>query len=76
MNLLCTHFSRKVAAVFESPKATVKFPFGLCYLTINESGFYILGNCKSEVDKVLLKYVLADHISRFGIKDGIKVIWK
>jgi hypothetical protein len=72
---LCKHFQHKVQVDWDEAQALVHFPMGQCWLAPDPDGFHV--RCRAESAKALatVKYILDDHVSRFGWREKLAVAW-
>lgn len=72
---LCKHFAHKVEAEWQNGQGHVDFGFGTCALKAAD-GFLRVA-CKADTDDHLrrVKYILEDHIVRFGWRESLSVEW-
>lgn len=76
LKALVNHFSHKVTATYEGNKGEVDFPFGDCTLTATDDALqiHIVAESGSMLERT--KYVVADHLIRFGKNETLTVEWK
>jgi len=72
---LCKHFAHKTLAEYDGTQGRVDFRPGLCLLTATENELVVTCEARtvSELDRV--KYIVEDHIVRFGWRERIDVEW-
>lgn len=75
LKALCNHFDRKAVATYDDENGCVQFPFGHCDLHAKEDALLITITADSETRFNRTKYVVADHLIRFGSKEELHVIW-
>lgn len=75
LQALCGHFNRKVRADWTEAKGDVNFGFGNCQMTANDTDLVIQIQAEKPDEFERLKSVIADHLERFAVKDGLKVNW-
>lgn len=75
LKALCNHFNRKVTAKYDEVQGTVNFGFGDCVMIATDSvlGIRIIAN--SEENFARVKYVVGDHLVRFGSNESLDVNW-
>ena len=75
LKALCNHFNRKVEASYSGNLGKVNFPFGECIMEATDAALLI--DISSPTDEWFerTKFVVADHLIRFGEKDELKVEW-
>ena len=73
---LCKHFAHKIPATWDGGKGHADFGFGTCAMSA-EDGVLTL-ECKAPEAEGLgrVKYIVEDHIVRFGWKEEISVSWQ
>ena len=76
LKALCNHFDRKAEARYDDNKGHVKFPFGECTLSAEEDVLRIEVAAESETKFARVKYVVADHLIRFGVNEELVVDWE
>ena len=72
---LCKHFAHKAEADWSATEGKVDFGFGECRMRAEDGCLYV--SCASETAPGLgrVKFVLTDHIVRFGWKEKLVVDW-
>ncbi len=72
---LCKHFAHKTPAEYDGTQGRVDFRPGLCLLTASANELVVTceASTASELDRV--KYIVEDHIVRFGWREKIGVEW-
>lgn len=73
---LCGHFGIKAKAEYDDTHGTVQFEFGDCEMQAHTSTLIIRVSANAEEPFSRIKFVVADHLERFGRKDSIQVIWE
>ncbi|MDF1790427.1 MAG: DUF2218 domain-containing protein [Thalassobaculaceae bacterium] len=73
---LCKHFAHKIPAEWTDTTGFAPFAMGNCRMTA-EDGVLILV-CEAETEEALgtVKYIIEDHVVRFGWKEKISVNWR
>ena len=72
---LCKHFGHKVAVEWDEANGFVDFGPGTCRMKADEA---VLGiHCEAETMEGLerVKYIVEDHVVRFGWREGVSVTW-
>lgn len=72
---LCGHFRIKVPAEYDDWRGSVQFPFGACEMQVQEDALFIRVTAADDESFARVKYVVSDHLERFGRKDAIRVTW-
>ena len=75
MKALCNHFDRKAEATYSDTTGHVKFAFGEADFEVNDSAIHIEVRAESGEMLERTKYVVGDHLVRFGQKDELEVEW-
>ena len=72
---LCKHFAHKISVDYNAERGRADFPWGICHLTADAGTLTI--QCEAPTDEELerVKFVLTDHVQRFGWKEKIEVTW-
>lgn len=71
----CRHFAHKLPTQFNDNMGNVIFPFGDCKLTSQDSQLTFLVEAKSKEALAKMQDVVARHMERFAIRDGITLTW-
>ena len=75
LKALCNHFKRKVEASYEGNHGVAYFPFGKCAMEATDEALLIEVFAPSEELLGRVKFVVADHLIRFGEKDELQIEW-
>lgn len=75
MKALCNHFNRKVTAEYNDERGTVQFGFGYCEMQADDNALSIQIQADTDENFERVKYVVADHLVRFGTNDELVVNW-
>ena len=75
LKALCNHFNRKVEANYSGNLGKVTFPFGQCVMEATEDALLIDVSAANDEWFERTKFVVADHLIRFGEKDDLTVEW-
>ncbi|WP_028465896.1 DUF2218 domain-containing protein [Nisaea denitrificans] len=78
---LCKHFAHKIPATWEETDGKdttghADFGIGTCDMTARDGALLLACNAPDEDGLGKVKYVLEDHIVRFGWKEELKVDWQ
>jgi hypothetical protein len=75
LKALCNHFNRKVEAEYDDERGTVQFGFAYCEM--HALGDTLVIDIQAETDSEFdrVKYVISDHLERFGASEGLAVVW-
>ncbi|UUX49020.1 DUF2218 domain-containing protein [Nisaea acidiphila] len=73
---LCKHFAHKIPASWAEDKGHADFGFGTCEMKAEDGVLHL--QCRSPELEGLgrVKYVVEDHVVRFGWKEELSVDWK
>lgn len=72
---LCQHFQEKASAEFDEQQGHVQFAMGTCEMKA-EPNLLILRVEGADTEALAtLKYIVGDHLERFGHHDRLKAIW-
>jgi hypothetical protein len=75
LKALCNHFARKVDTSYDDQMGQVHFPFGECTLQVTDDALQIRVSADSADTISRVKFVVADHLVRFGNKEDLQVNW-
>ncbi|MEM8857507.1 MAG: DUF2218 domain-containing protein [Chloroflexota bacterium] len=76
---LCIHFQHKVTAEWSDNEGMVnfsKFEHGLCRMTAADGVLTLNAEAASPEKLKLTKGIVAGHLEKFAVKEGIKVDWQ
>lgn len=73
---LCKHFAHKIPASWDDGKGHADFGFGTCEMLAADGTLRLA--CASDSPEGLgkVKYVVEDHVVRFGWKEGLSLTWE
>ncbi|WP_049559204.1 DUF2218 domain-containing protein [Nonomuraea sp. SBT364] len=72
---LCKHFARKVPAEWTDEKGTATFDWGTCALLARPDALHLAIEAPDEESLDRVRYVVTDHLERFGTRDNLTVVW-
>ncbi len=75
LKALCNHFDRKATASYADHHGRVQFSFGECEFQADDMALLIRVSADSEAMLTRVKYVVADHLERFGANENLRVGW-
>lgn len=73
---LCKHFAHKVRAEWSETEGHVDFAPGTCHLTATEGALLVECRAADARQIARVKFILQDHIERFGWREKLAVIWE
>lgn len=73
---LCKHFAHKIPATWEDGKGHADFGFGTCDMTATDDSLHLECSAPETEGLGRVKYIVEDHIVRFGWKEEISVAWE
>jgi hypothetical protein len=73
---MCKHFRHKVEAEWTDDTGRVDFAPGFCHMRVENGELIMLceGNDERELGRA--KYIVEDHLVRFGWREDIHVTWE
>jgi hypothetical protein len=75
MKALCNHFDEKVTAHYDGNEGTVDFGFADCQMAATHDRLTIDVQAGDEDGFARVKYVVSDHVERFGVREALQVVW-
>lgn len=72
---LCKHFAHKVPAEWDERTGHVQFPPGTCRIAVEDGALQIFCEAESEEALATVKYIVEDHVVRFGFREKLTVDW-
>lgn len=75
LKALCNHFNRKVTAQYNDTEGKVQFGFADCQMTASDDTLDISIQADNEDNFNRAKYVVSDHLVRFGNNETLEVVW-
>lgn len=72
---LCKHFKLKVPAEFDEERGSVQFAMGVCEMQVEPEMLVIRVEADNEAALAQVKYIVTDHLERFGHHDRLKANW-
>ncbi|GLZ76096.1 hypothetical protein Afil01_09030 [Actinorhabdospora filicis] len=72
---LCTHFAKKADSEFDDTSGRTVFEFGVCDYRAEDGVLHLTVTGETEELLGRTEYVVADHLTRFGSRDGLSVVW-
>ncbi|NRQ31989.1 DUF2218 domain-containing protein [Nonomuraea sp. NN258] len=72
---LCKHFARKVPAEWTDEEGTASFDWGTCVMRADADALSIHVAAPDEEALGRVRYVVTDHLERFGARDNLVVSW-
>lgn len=72
---LCKHFKLKVPAEFNEERGEVQFAAGLCEMRVEPETLVLRVEADNEAALAQVKYIVTDHLERFGHHDRLKADW-
>ncbi|WP_420406040.1 DUF2218 domain-containing protein [Nisaea sp.] len=73
---LCKHIAHKIPATWDAGRGHADFGFGACDMTA-ENGTLTLECSAPETEGLArVKYIVEDHVVRFGWKEELSVSWE
>lgn len=72
---LCSHFSKKAESTFDETSGHTVFEFGQCRMAATPTTLELTVSADDEELLGRVKYVVADHLERFGARDQLSVAW-
>ena len=75
LKALCNHFNRKVTAEYNDTQGSVQFGFADCVMVATEDALGIRIQADNAENFERVKYVVSDHLVRFGNNESLDVTW-
>lgn len=72
---LCKHFKLKVPTEFNEEHGSVQFAMGGCEMQVEPETLIMRVEADNEAALTQVKYIVTDHLERFGHHDRLKVNW-
>ncbi|GAA4077675.1 DUF2218 domain-containing protein [Nonomuraea soli] len=72
---LCKHFAHKVPAEWTDEEGTARFDWGTCVMRASGGALHLEVSAPDEESLGRVRYVVTDHLERFGTRDSLVVTW-
>ncbi len=76
LNMLCTHFGKKVDAGSAGEKGWVEFPFGRCDMTADDSQLEMQAMAEDQPLLDLVIRIVTSHLERFAFRENPVLDWQ
>jgi Uncharacterized protein conserved in bacteria len=73
---LCKHFAHKIPVSVEEGRGRADFPWGTCRMEAAADTLTLLCEAEDAEGLERVKAVVADHLGRFGWREGLTVVWE
>ncbi|WP_373236808.1 DUF2218 domain-containing protein [Cohaesibacter celericrescens] len=72
---LCKHFGHKVEVQFDPQSGKIKFPFGTCALSADDTALDLTVLAETQPDLTKTTRVIASHLERFAFRENPTIVW-
>lgn len=76
LKMLCTHFSRKVEADFDTKTGWVNFPMGRCEMTASAQQLEMQVTAEDQTRLDQLVQIVTSHLERFAFRENPELVWR
>ena len=76
LSALCHHFGKKVEARCTATKGWVKFPFGRCEMTADDSRLELLATAENQTRLDQVMQIVTSHLERFAFRENPTLVWQ
>ncbi len=73
---LCKHFAHKVPAEWSDTTGHAQLPPGPCHMMADEEALTVVCEAADDEGLARAKYIVEDHIVRFGWRENLTVTWE